>query len=90
MATTDAATLPIDAWSDERLERTRTDATRVLQLPLSVLAMREKFRENASQIASIVENSNPEDPRLLADELDAHKVCLSFVLIAFVWLTRRN
>jgi len=60
---------------DDQLENTRLIAARAQQLPLSLLAAKEEFRREAVNIAAIVENANPEDPRLLGMEADAHKVC---------------
>jgi hypothetical protein len=60
--------------SDEYLEKARTSATRALQAPLSLLTTKDEFRAEAGQIAAIVENANPEDPRMLSVEVEAHKV----------------
>lgn len=56
------------------LEQSRVKATRALQLPLSLLSTKDEFRAELGQIAAIVENANPEDPRMLAVEVEAHKV----------------
>jgi len=59
---------------DEGLERARLMASRALQLPLTLLATKDEFRTEAGQISAIVENANPEDPRMLGPEVEAHKV----------------
>ncbi|PVF92787.1 hypothetical protein CPB86DRAFT_160897 [Serendipita vermifera] len=59
--------------NDEYLEKARGSATRALQAPLSLLTTKDEFRAEAGQIAAIVENANPEDPRMLAVEVEAHK-----------------
>lgn len=60
---------------DSALEQARITASRALQLPLSLLSTKDEFRAELGQIAAIVENANPEDPRMLAIEVEAHKVC---------------
>ncbi|KAG8815621.1 hypothetical protein FRC17_000642, partial [Serendipita sp. 399] len=62
--------LPLE---DEEIERIHATATRAMQTPFSLLRTRDEFRVEADQIANIVENANPEDPRLLAVEVEAHK-----------------
>jgi hypothetical protein len=59
---------------DESIEKARLLATRALQQPLSLLATKEYFRTEAQSIAEIAENANPEDPRMLGVEVEAHKV----------------
>lgn len=63
--------------NDDQLEKTRLMAVEARQLPLSLLATKEEFREEAGNIASIVENANPEDPRMLGVEVEAHKQYVS-------------
>ncbi|CCA67318.1 hypothetical protein PIIN_01149 [Serendipita indica DSM 11827] len=58
---------------DSSVERMRALATRALQTPFSLSHTKEEFREEAGQISNIVENANPEDPRMLAIEVEAHK-----------------
>ena len=59
---------------DDALEQARITATSALQLPLSLVSTKDEFRAELGQIAAIVENANPEDPRMLAIEVEAHKV----------------
>ncbi|CAG8679735.1 4584_t:CDS:2, partial [Acaulospora colombiana] len=63
----------LEEINDEYLENARASATRALQAPLSLLTTKDEFRAEAGQIAAIVENANPEDPRMLAVEVEAHK-----------------
>jgi hypothetical protein len=59
---------------DEKLEKARLLTARALQQPLTLLATKEYFRAEAHSIAEIAENANPEDPRMLGVEVEAHKV----------------
>ena len=59
---------------DEKLEKARLLSARALQQPLTLLATKEYFRAEAHSIAGIAENANPEDPRMLEVEVEAHKV----------------
>ncbi|KAG8847730.1 hypothetical protein FRB91_011484 [Serendipita sp. 411] len=68
--TTPEAGKPLE---DEDIERIRVTATTAMQAPFSLLRTRDEFRVEADQIANIVENANPDDPRLLAVEVEAHK-----------------